>query len=70
MIVFVARNDQVDLAVEGKTIVMLNARIDMFRGSMRLVVDQSGRVEVAEPATFTVKQNNNLSLIEFDYGGY
>lgn len=38
----------------------------MFKGSMRLAVDKSGRVEVSEPASFTVMEDNNLSLIEFE----
>ena len=49
------------------TIVTLrNAKIDMFKGSMRLAVYRSGRVEVGEPADFSVKENNNLLLIEFE----
>ncbi|XP_024197830.2 uncharacterized protein At4g28440 [Rosa chinensis] len=66
MIIFTARNDQVDLMKEGSTVTLRNAKIDMFKGSMRLAVDKSGRIEVAEPANFTVMENNNLSLIEFD----
>ncbi|CAL5398767.1 unnamed protein product [Camellia sinensis] len=66
MIIFTARNDQVDLMKEGATINLHNAKIDMFKGSMKLIVDRSGRVEVTEPANFSVKENNNLSLIEFE----
>ncbi|KAL3654125.1 hypothetical protein CASFOL_003806 [Castilleja foliolosa] len=69
MIVFVATNDQVNLAVNGNTLALSNARVDMFRGSMRLRVDGSGRVDVVKSVNFTVKENNNLSLIEFDCGG-
>ncbi|KAK3416856.1 hypothetical protein EUGRSUZ_H02606 [Eucalyptus grandis] len=36
MIIFVARNDQVDLMVEGSTLTLRNAKIEMFKGSMRL----------------------------------
>lgn len=50
----------------GATVVVRNAKIDMFKGSMRLAVDKWGRVEVAEPADFTVKEDNNLSLVEFE----
>ncbi|GMH20720.1 hypothetical protein Nepgr_022562 [Nepenthes gracilis] len=64
MIVFTARNDQVDLMKAGTTVILRNAKIDMFKGSMRLVVDKWGRIEVTEPAVFTVKEDNNLSLIE------
>ncbi|XVF44012.1 hypothetical protein PTKIN_Ptkin02bG0085500 [Pterospermum kingtungense] len=66
MIIFTARNEQVDLMKEGTTITLRNAKIDMFKGSMRLAVDKWGRVEVAEPACFTVKEDNNLSLIEYE----
>ncbi|TQD81354.1 hypothetical protein C1H46_033072 [Malus baccata] len=58
--------DDVDLMQEGSTITLRNAKIDMFKGSMRLAVDKWGRVEVAEPASFTVKEDNNLSLVEYE----
>jgi len=35
----------VELAETGKYITLRNAKIDMFRGSMRLAVDQWGKVE-------------------------
>ncbi|KAF9613074.1 hypothetical protein IFM89_005522 [Coptis chinensis] len=66
IIVFTARNDQVDLMKAGTTVILRNAKIDMFKGSMRLAVDKWGRVEVSEPASFTVKEDNNLSLIEYE----
>ncbi|KAJ0985828.1 hypothetical protein J5N97_004184 [Dioscorea zingiberensis] len=66
MIVFTARNDQVDLVKENSTIILRNAKIEMFKGSMRLAVDKWGRVDVADPAEFTVKEDNNLSLLEFE----
>ncbi|KVI01017.1 uncharacterized protein At4g28440-like [Cynara cardunculus var. scolymus] len=65
-IVFTARNDQVDLMKPGTTVIIRNAKIDMFKGSMRLAVDKWGRIEVTEPATFTVKEDNNLSLVEYE----
>ena len=44
-----------------------NAKIDMYKGSMRLAVDRWGRVEVSEEAAdITVKEDNNLSLIEYE----
>ncbi|CAN1151229.1 Uncharacterized protein At4g28440 [Linum perenne] len=67
IIIFTARNDQVDLMKEGTTVILRNAKIDMFKGSMRLAVDKWGRVEqVTEPETITVKEDNNLSLIEYE----
>ncbi|KAL3694907.1 hypothetical protein R1sor_008558 [Riccia sorocarpa] len=66
VIVFTARNEQVDLMKEGVTVVLRNAKIDMFKGSMRLAVDKWGRVELTEPANFVVKEDNNLSLVEYE----
>ncbi len=48
VIVFSAKNEQVDVLAPGKYAVLRNARIDMFKGSMRLVVDQWGKVEPLE----------------------
>ena len=31
----------------------------MFKGSMRLAVDKWGRIEVTEPAEFSMKEENN-----------
>lgn len=50
----------------GATIILRNAKIDMFKGTMRLTVDKWGRIEVAEPASFTVRKENNLSLVEYE----
>lgn len=65
-ILFTARNDQVDLMKPGATVILRNAKIDMFKGSMRLAVDKWGRVELTEPAKFVVNEENNLSLIEYE----
>ncbi|KAK2370662.1 hypothetical protein P8452_57783 [Trifolium repens] len=65
-IIFTARNEQVDLMNPGATIILRNAKIDMFKGSMRLAVDKWGRIEVTEPANFEVREDNNLSLIEYE----
>lgn len=50
----------------GSTVILRNAKIDMFKGTMRLAVDKWGRVEVTEPANFEVKEDNNLSLVEYE----
>ncbi|KAL9454250.1 hypothetical protein AB3S75_009780 [Citrus x aurantiifolia] len=65
-IYFTARNDQVDIMMPGTTVILRNAKIDMFKGSMRLAVDKWGRIEVTEPADFEVKESNNLSLVEYE----
>ncbi|KAJ8438263.1 hypothetical protein Cgig2_030628 [Carnegiea gigantea] len=65
-IIFTARNDQGDVMKPGATVILRNAKIDMFKGTMRLAVDKWGRIEVTEPASFTVKEDNNLSLVEYE----
>ena len=65
-IFFTARNDQVDVLAPGSTVILRNAKIDMFKGAMRLAVDKWGRIEVTEPGDFEVKENNNLSLVEYE----
>ncbi|KAI3789585.1 hypothetical protein L2E82_02385 [Cichorium intybus] len=65
-ILFTARNDQVDLMKPGASVIIRNGKIDMFKGSMRLAVDRWGRIEVTAPVTFEVKEDNNLSLVEYE----
>ncbi|KAE8696626.1 Nuclear fusion defective 6 isoform 1 [Hibiscus syriacus] len=66
-IVFTARNEQVDLMEKGATVILRNAKIVMFkRTTMRLAVDKWGRIEVTEPAKFDVKEDNILSLVEYE----
>lgn len=48
------------------TVIIRNAKIDMFKGTMRLAVNKWGRIEATEPADFTVNEENNLSLIEYE----
>ncbi|CAA2955122.1 Hypothetical predicted protein [Olea europaea subsp. europaea] len=43
-ILFTARNDQVDLVKPGTSVILRNAKIDMFKGTMRLAVDKWGRI--------------------------
>jgi replication factor A1 len=56
----------VDLLKPGATAILRNAKIDMFKSSMRLAVDKWGRVDSAEPASFTVNEENNLSQVEYE----
>ncbi|KAF0911656.1 hypothetical protein E2562_011660 [Oryza meyeriana var. granulata] len=65
-VLFTARNQQVDLVKPGTTVIFRNAKIDMFKGTMRLAVDKWGRIEVTEPASFQVKEDNNVSLVEYE----
>ncbi|KAL5989472.1 hypothetical protein ACLOJK_010364 [Asimina triloba] len=59
-------NTAFDLMKADTSVILRNAKIDMFKGSMRLAVDKWGRVEVTEPAKFVVKEDNNLSLVEYE----
>lgn len=61
-----ARNEQVDLLQPDTTVIFRNAKIDMFKGTMRLAVDKWGRIEVTQPADFKVNQDNNMSLVEYE----
>jgi len=56
----------VDLMKPGATVILRNSRIDMFKGTMRLGVDKWGRIEATGAASFTVKEDNNLSLVEYE----
>ncbi|CAM0958965.1 unnamed protein product [Alopecurus aequalis] len=67
VVVFTARNEQVDVMKVGATVEVKNAKVDMYKGSMRLAVDRRGTVKAAEsPLEVKVKEDNNLSLIEFE----
>ncbi|XP_073038630.1 uncharacterized protein At4g28440-like [Primulina eburnea] len=65
-ILYTARDNQVELMQPGNTVILRNAKVDMFKGSMRLAVDKWGLIEVTEPAKFVVKEDNNLSLVEYE----
>jgi len=54
----------VDLIQGGSTIILRNAKIDMFRGLMRPIVDKWGRVEVTNVVEFKVKEN--MSILSFE----
>jgi replication factor A1 len=41
----------------GTAMILRNAKIDMFKGTMRLAVDKWGRVKVTELANFEVLEN-------------
>mmetsp|Transcript_28713 Transcript_28713/g.93784 ORF Transcript_28713/g.93784 Transcript_28713/m.93784 type:complete len:135 (-) Transcript_28713:549-953(-) len=69
VVIFTARGAQVDLMVPGKVLNVRNAKIDMFKGTMRLVVDKWGLVQAADESVEIegdVKTDNNLSLVEYE----
>ncbi|GLT29503.1 hypothetical protein SLA2020_043660 [Shorea laevis] len=65
-ILFIARNDQVDLAKPDTTVILRNAKTDMFKGSTRLAVDRWDRIEVTDPSDVMVEEDNNLCLVEYE----
>jgi replication factor A1 len=58
--------EQIELLKPGRTVVLRNARVDMFKGYMRLAVDKWGKIEAATDVNFNVNLNNNLSAIEYE----
>lgn len=56
----------VDILKPDTTVIFRNAKIDMFKGTMRLAVDKWGRIEETQPADFKVNQDNNMSLVEYE----
>ncbi|KAK3254765.1 hypothetical protein CYMTET_36031 [Cymbomonas tetramitiformis] len=66
-ITLTARNAQVDLMLADKTINVRNAKIDMYKGSMRLAVDKWGLIEASETTLDeTVKVDYDLSAVEYE----
>jgi len=66
-VILTARNDQIDRIQIGKPIIIRNAKVDMFKGFMRLAVDKWGKIESSnEPANYQPNTDNNLSNIEYE----
>ncbi|XP_047061123.1 uncharacterized protein At4g28440-like [Lolium rigidum] len=66
-VLFTARNHQIEMVKPGNTVIFRNARIDMFKDTMRLAVDKWGLIEVIEePAGFKVNEDNNVSKVEYE----
>jgi len=57
----------VDLVKPGATLILRNAKINMFWGHMRLAVDWRGCIQLTEPASFEVREDNNRSLVEYEF---
>ena len=54
---------------QGKTLTIRNAKIEMYRGCVRLVVDKWGLVEETgeeEGLDISPKEDNNLSEVEYE----
>ncbi|GFQ00689.1 uncharacterized protein at4g28440 [Phtheirospermum japonicum] len=50
----------------GNIVIIRSTNIDIFKGTIRLAVDKWDCIEVTEPGTFVVKEDNNLSLVEYE----
>jgi len=50
----------------GATVILRNAKIDLFKDTMRMAVDRWGRIEITGPVSFEVNRANNLSLVEYE----
>lgn len=56
----------VDVMKTGATVTLRNAKIDMFKDTMRMAVDKWGLIQVTDPVSFEVNRQNNLSLVEYE----
>ncbi|CAN6970128.1 unnamed protein product [Brassica rapa subsp. trilocularis] len=66
-IIFTARNDQVDLMKPGTTVNLRNTKINMFHGfTSQLLKNLRYRFLPRTPTLVTVKEDNNLSLVEYE----
>ncbi|KAH0701103.1 hypothetical protein KY284_015318 [Solanum tuberosum] len=65
-IIFTARNEQVDLMEPGSILLLYGAKIQMYRGSMRVAVEHRAQIIIAEPEEFVVKEDCNMSLIKYE----
>jgi len=69
VITLTLRNEQIPIVVQGSTITVRNAKIEMFKGHMRLSVDQWGLIEKAaqqDQVKDNIKSDNNMSLVEYE----
>mmetsp|Transcript_10351 Transcript_10351/g.31864 ORF Transcript_10351/g.31864 Transcript_10351/m.31864 type:complete len:132 (-) Transcript_10351:2007-2402(-) len=63
---FLAHDEQVDIAEPGSTILIRNAKIDMFRGYMRLSVDKWGGLARSDsPMSHHINEENDMSATHY-----
>jgi len=61
------RNQHVDLVQQGKFFVLEGARVELFKGCMKLTVQNGGDIKEAPAGTtFEVNKDLHMSKIEFD----
>jgi len=62
-----ARGDQCAICEAGKSVIIRNAHVKMFKGYIRVCVDKWGKLEVApEPHEFDTKEEPNISGTEYE----
>jgi len=66
-ILLTARNEQIAHVKKGATLVLRNAKIEMFKGHMRLAVDKWGKLEPSStPLSEDISTSENLSETEYE----
>ncbi|KAK9835208.1 hypothetical protein WJX81_005779 [Elliptochloris bilobata] len=65
-VVLTATGEQVAMAQVGRYVILRDAKVDMFKGSLRLKVDKWGTVEVANDLGFQPNVDFNMSLVEYE----
>ncbi|KAM3284994.1 putative protein like [Capsicum chacoense] len=65
-IIFTARNEQVDLMEPGSILLLYGAKIQLYRGFMRLAVENWAHIKIVEPVEFVVDEDRNVSLVEYE----
>eukprot|EP00201_Polytomella_parva_P002226 CAMPEP_0175078866 /NCGR_PEP_ID=MMETSP0052_2-20121109/24434_1 /TAXON_ID=51329 ORGANISM="Polytomella parva, Strain SAG 63-3" /NCGR_SAMPLE_ID=MMETSP0052_2 /ASSEMBLY_ACC=CAM_ASM_000194 /LENGTH=128 /DNA_ID=CAMNT_0016348991 /DNA_START=24 /DNA_END=410 /DNA_ORIENTATION=+ len=63
---FAARNANAELIKEGSVLSIENARVEMFKGVMRLPLDNTVVVKVVDGEDISPREDFNISLIEFN----
>jgi len=64
--IFIAINDQVELLKPSHNYILRNAKVVMFKGYMRLEVDEWGKIEPFEDEVTISTKNKNMSTIEYE----
>jgi len=65
-ILLTARNEQIAHVKKGATLILRNAKVEMFQGHMRLAVDKWGKLETAPTALAEDILSENLSDTEYE----
>ncbi|CAG8458152.1 10739_t:CDS:2 [Paraglomus occultum] len=68
-VILKAIDEQISLLVPQTTVLLQNARIEMYRGFMRLIVDNNanGAIIPVDEGPESVNTDKNVSLVEYQY---